>query len=363
MIELLWQIPQYKLFRALGHPRKLPLNITVSLTYRCNARCKTCNIWRRKAEDLSLEELDLTFKSLGEAPYWFTMGGGEPFLRKDLVEICQSAYKNCKPGLINIASNGLFYEAIPDRAREIVESCPRTNIVINLSLDGIGPKHDEMRGVPGNWDKTMQTYDALRKLRYPNFKLGVHSVISKYNLDAIPETCEYILRELKPDSYITEIAEERVELGTIGADFVPSLEEYSRVADFLCARLKQQKFSGISRITQSFRLQYYNLVKQTLREKKQVIPCYAGFASVHIVPAGDVWFCCTKAEPIGNLRDANYDFSRVWFSEKAEAQRKSIKEKECYCPLANVSYTNILCHLPSLARVVWRLLLLQNERR
>jgi MoaA/NifB/PqqE/SkfB family radical SAM enzyme len=284
-------------------------------------------------------------------------------LRKDLADICQSAYNNCKPGIINIASNGLLSEVIPDKARQIIESCPRTTIVINLSLDSIGPKHDEIRGVPGNWDRTMRTYNALRKLRYPNFTLGVNSVISKYNLDTILETCEYILRELKPDSYITEIAQERVELDTIGADFIPSLEEYSRVADFLCSRLKQQEFSSISRITQSFRLQYYNLVKQTLRKKRQVIPCYAGFASAQIAPDGDVWFCAIKAESVGNLRDANYDFSRLWFSEKAEALRKSIKEKECYCPLANANYTNMLCHLPSLAGVGWRFLLLRKERR
>ncbi len=358
MLDILAQIPRYALFRLFGHPGMMPLSITLSTTKRCNSRCKTCHIWEEPMgpQELSIEELDRIFKSLGKTPFWFTLSGGEPFLRKDLVDICRSIYANCKPGIINIPTNGLLYDIIPSMASRIAVSCPGTNIVINLSLDGVEEEHDHIRNVPGNWEKAMKTYSALRDLDHPNLEVGIHTVISRYNVDAVPSLYEYVMRELKPDSYITEIAEERVELGTIGTGITPSLGEYTTAIDFLSQKLKESKFSQVSKITQAFRLQYYNLVKQVLKEQRQIIPCYAGFASAQISSYGDVWMCCIKADPIGNLRDANYDFRNVWFSDKAKALRTRIKNKECYCPLANASYTNMLCHFPTLSKVGWRVL-------
>jgi len=72
------------------------------------------------------------------------------------------------------------------------------------------------------------------------------------------------------------------------------------------------------------RLEYYALVKRILKEKRQVIPCYAGFASAQIAPDGDVWMCCVRAEPIGNLRESGYNFKKLWFSEKADRIRREI---------------------------------------
>jgi MoaA/NifB/PqqE/SkfB family radical SAM enzyme len=355
-LTVLPKIPRYQSFRALGYPKTLPINVTFSVTYTCNSRCKTCNIWKKKTQDLSIEEIDKTFQSIGKSVYWVTISGGEPFLRKDIVEICQIIYRNCEPGIINIPTNGLLHQTIPEKVKKIVESCPKTNIVINLSLDNIGLKHDEIRGTPGNWEKAIKTYTALRELKYPNFELGVHSVISNYSIKDILSTYEYVQSELKPDSFITEIAEERVELDNFGIGITPPIDQYSEVISALSDKLKQKKFNRIAKVAQSFRFSYYDLVKQTIRRKTQVIPCFAGFASAQVAPDGDVWTCCIRAEPIGNLRETNYDFKKIWFSDKAENLRKSIKNKECYCPLANASYTNMLMHFPTLARVAWRVI-------
>ena len=354
--RILTDIPKYTLFRMLGYPRMLPLNLTVSVTYSCNSRCKTCNVWKKKVNEFSFDEFNMTFKKIGVQPYWFTISGGEPFLRKDIVEICASAYDNCRPGIINIPTNGILSDRIPGKVEEIIECCPDTQIIINLSLDGIEEKHDQIRCVKNNYEKTMKTYKALRQLDYPNFELGIHTVISRFNVDKIPEIYKHF-QTFQADSYITEIAEERVELDTIGAGITPDLDDYSKTIDFLADELKKQDFSGVSKITQSFRSQYYELVKRTLKEKRQIIPCYAGFASAQISPDGDVWTCCIRADPIGNLRDNEYDFKKVWLSEKANTLRKSIKNKDCWCPLANASYTNMLMNTKSLFNVARNIIL------
>jgi len=327
--------------------------MTMSLLYPCNSRCKTCNVYEKSPERLSLDEFDRIFASLGEAPFWFTMSGGEPFLRQDIADICISAYKHCKPAIINIPTNASLYKVIPERVQRILDNCPETELIVNVSLDEIDEKHDEIRGFPRSFQRAMTSYRALKELTkvYPNFTLGIHTVISRFNVNNIPSIYEHLQR-LAPDSYITEIAEERVELNTIGCHITPSLDQYTQAIDFLSDQIKGRDFSGVSEITQSFRLEYYELVKKTLKSCTQVLPCYAGIISVQISPQGDVWPCCIRADVMGNLREHNYDFRQVWQSAEAARIRKSIKQKECFCPLANASYTNILCSPTSMLKVL-----------
>jgi MoaA/NifB/PqqE/SkfB family radical SAM enzyme len=351
MLDVLTKIPLYRLAYATGWPRLLPLNLTVSVTYRCNSRCLTCGVYNRKAHELSAEEFDRIFCSLGHAPYWYTMSGGEPFLRTDLPDICESAYTRGSPGIINIPTNGLLTARIPEMVDAIAARCPRAQIIINLSIDGVGEEHDRIRGVQGAFDRVVETYRSLRSLSRQNLALGVHTVISVHNVDRIPAIYDYVTRELKPDAFITEIAEERVELDTLGAGITPDAASYGKAVEYLTRRIAEGDHKGISRVTQSFRRRYYELVKRFLETGLQPVPCYAGVASAQIAPDGDVWFCCVRAKPVGNLRDADYDFARVWFSEEARRERARIKSGACACPLANAAYTNMLMHVPTVTAV------------
>jgi len=199
----------------------------------------------------------------------------------------------------------------------------------------------------------MRTYAGLKALkgRYKNFTLGVHTVISNFNVDEFENIYAFVRDELKPDSFISEIAEERVELDTVGMGITPPIQKYQPVIERLQEGIRNAEFNGVSRITQAFRDRYYDIVKRTLVEKRQIIPCLAGVASAQIAPNGDVWTCCIRAESVGNLREHNYDFRSTWTTVKADELRRSIKAGECYCPLANASYTNMLCHVPTLTSV------------
>jgi MoaA/NifB/PqqE/SkfB family radical SAM enzyme len=272
----------------------------------------------------------------------------------DLVPLCRSIYERCRPSIINIPTNSLLYRTIPEKVAAICQAAPEAQVIINLSLDGVGDRHDAIRGVPGNFERFEANYRALRGLKCPNLTIGIHSVISRFNVQDAVELFDYALG-LEPSSYITEIAEQRVELGTVGTPITPTAEDYGPAIDELIARLERRTFSGISRITEAFRVEYYRLVKRILAEKRQVIPCYAGWASAQIHANGDVWPCCVEANTILNLRDVGYDFRRVWFSGAAEQARKRIRNGECHCPLANASYTNMLMHPPTLVRVGARL--------
>ena len=353
LVSVLPDLPGLKASYATGRVFGLPVNITVSVSYRCNSRCKTCNVWLLPNDDLTAGEWDRVFASLGRAPYWFTFSGGEPTLRPDLPDMVASAYRHCRPGIINIPTNGIQHKRIPARIEQVLEAAPQSEVIINLSLDGVGDDHDEIRGVRDNWRRAMATYAGLQELkqRYSNLTVGIHTVISNFNVEKFPALCEYVQRELKPDSFITEIAEERVELDTVGLGITPSAARYEVAIDSLLESLRDQHLTGVADITQAFRRQYYSLVKRTLREHRQVIPCLAGVASAQIAPNGDVWTCCVRAQSMGNLRDHDYDFGAVWRTAAAGRLRSSIKAGECHCPLANAAYTNMLLHPPTVARV------------
>jgi MoaA/NifB/PqqE/SkfB family radical SAM enzyme len=350
MLGILTKLPLYRFYRKFGFPWLLPINFTISLTYRCNSRCKTCNVYTRKSEELSIDEYEKIFLSIGRSPYWVTFSGGEPFLKQCIADICIKVYEICKPKIINIPTNGILTERIEKEVRCILNACPDTTIIINLSIDAIGHKHDEIRGAKGSFERVMETYRRLKTIPNRNLTVGIHTVISKHNVKEIP----YIytqLKKLDPDSYITEIAEQRVELLTEKTDISPSLTDYSTAVDFITEDMKGWNMKGISNITRAFRTSYYKLVKDILREDRMFLPCYAGYASCQITPDGDVWACCIKAEVMGNLREADYDFKKVWFSEKARKVRKEIKERKCFCTLANTSYTNKLFSIKTLAGV------------
>jgi radical SAM protein with 4Fe4S-binding SPASM domain len=231
-----------------------------------------------------------------------------------------------------------------------------------LSLDGIGKRHDEIRGYPKNFKNFLLTYNRLKEMQaeIPKFKIGVHTTISKYNIANFFEIYEYV-KKLNPDTFIFEIAEERREFLNIGNKITPSLFQYKQLIHKVENLIKEDYLKSrmdITRFIQAFKLQYYNLSAKTLQMKKQIIPCYAGFNSCQINPFGDVWPCSILADSksFGNLRDYNYNFKKLWFSKQANEIRKILKERKCYCPLASVFYTSAPYDFYTILKIIGNLI-------
>jgi MoaA/NifB/PqqE/SkfB family radical SAM enzyme len=352
VLRLVPRLVRHKLSYHWGWPRVLPINVTISVTFKCASRCLTCYVTSRKAKELSVDEYRRIFRSLGRDPFWVTISGGEPFLRPDLAEIVDAICDESSPAIINLPTSGTTHRHIFEQLPRILERTRGMQLTVNFSLDEVGERHDFIRRTPHNWRKTLEALRFAQSLkpRYPHLVVGIHSVISVFNVRRFPEIHD-ALAALGPDSYITEVAEERAELQTLGSGITPAPRDYAAAVDFLTSRMKASPRAGFASIIDAFRMEYYRLAKRILQERRQVIPCYAGLTSCHVAADGDLWGCCTRAEPLGNLREAGYDFARLWQGRPAAAFRRSVKNKECECPLANVSYTNILMDPGSLARV------------
>ncbi len=353
-LPLLARLAGYRVAHATGRMQQLPVNLTVSVTYSCPSRCLTCDIWQKKVDDLTVDEYGRLFPSLKKVPIWVTVSGGDQFVRSDLDEIIRLIRVQIEPTIINIPMNGVITERIFNLLPKICANSVGSQLVLNLSVDEIGEEHDRLRGADRNYEKLLLVADLIKDLKktYGHIVLGVHSVISKHNVHRIPEIARQARATFQPDSYITEVAENRVELKTIDKDITPSPDEYRRAVATLKDYIRENRSKlPVARLVESLRLDYYDLAAQILEEKRQVIDCYAGWASAHLAPDGNVWGCCVRAESVGNVRDHGYDFGEVWFSREADTFRASVKNKECACPLANASYTNMLLEPKTLARV------------
>jgi MoaA/NifB/PqqE/SkfB family radical SAM enzyme len=353
-LPLLANLAAYRAAHATGRTKPLPINLTVSVTYSCPSRCLTCDIWQKKVDDLSVDEYAKIFPTLERVPIWTTISGGDQFIRSDLADIVTLIRKMIEPKIINIPMNGIITERIHTLLPQIAERSRGSSLVLNLSVDEIGTEHDRLRGAPGNWDKLLGVAELIRDLKkvYDHVVLGVHTVISVHNVDRIPDIEREARRIFRPDSYITEVAENRVELKTMEKSITPDPADYKRAVEHLKNTIKANRSTHpVARLVESLRLEYYDLATQILEEKRQVIDCYAGWASAHLAPDGNLWGCCVRAESLGNLRDYDYDFRTVWRGPAADAFRQSVRAKECACPLANASYTNLLLAVPSLAKV------------
>lgn len=334
-----------------------PINLTLSITNMCNSRCQSCDIWKiypaekdRLAEELSVEEIEKIFRSVGRV-YFFNISGGEPFLRKDIVDIVRVGCEQLKPSVVHIPTNALSPQRIATLTEEILIGMrtwsPGTKLTLKPSFDGVGEFHDWVRGIPGNYKKLIHTLQLLRDLRerYDHLRVGVGTVISTMNIDRLPDIIAEGER-FAVDTYISEVAEERDEMRNVGTGITPSHEAYGdaiqQFRDMTFDRLKEA--SGLELLTQGMRHHYYEITRRWLRDRKQVIPCYGGISNAHISAYGDLWPCAILAgsRSMGNLKDVDYDFWRLWHSSRADEVRASIKAGECDCPLANQAYANML---------------------
>ena len=308
-----------------------PVYMILGLTYDCNSFCRTCFNWeqlrKNKEHELSLEELQKIFASLDDLLF-VVMSGGEPFLRRDLPDVCESLSKNNNVKQITIPTGGVTSELIGKSVEATLERCPDTQIVVNLSIDHVGEKHDWIRGVPGNYEKLKKTYARLIGIRdrYDNLTVNMHTCLCSYNVDDLEELTSAVRRDFplisfhsfemlrgdQPDKNIQPISTDRYR------EVLPYLEKYWS---------SYRNYDGFLKFVKIYSRR---VELEVLEQETQVRPCHAGTVSGVVDARGEVRMCELR-EAVGNLRDVDYDFSRLWFSPEADRQRAAIKAKECHC--------------------------------
>ena len=344
--------PEYIKFwaRSLFHMSKPFYSLIFQVTNICNSRCITCFNWKILNKDtdkeLTLEEVEKFTKKMNKLDT-VTIGGGEPFLRKDLPKIVDCFNRNNNLKTIAIPTNCLSVDRILYSTEQILRQF-NGRVKIGLSIDGIGQDHDKIRGVEGNFEKVLQTYNGLAKLKKRYSKLGLRlcATVFNMNIDKMIGLIECIQKNmpeidfyggiefLRGDYNKNNVKEIRPE------EFLPILDKIEKNA------VNQNNFyrKTVSPI-------YYHLVLDILKRKKQIIPCRISPFYPVIDAYGNVYPCESREDKMGNLKDFNYDLNKIWQTEKARKLRKSIRNKECNCTHSAYQIPNI--YLSS--KMIWKI--------
>jgi MoaA/NifB/PqqE/SkfB family radical SAM enzyme len=157
------------------------------VTYRCDARCVMCNIWQSdKSGELSLEDWrGILANRLFAGVQSVSLTGGEPTLRHDLPELAELLMQKL-PALrrLTVTTNALATERVVRQCTSLLDLCAAHSVrfFVGISLDGVGAVHDEMRGIPGAFDKVQQTVQELQSLRSRGLRMGVNCTLTNRNL-------------------------------------------------------------------------------------------------------------------------------------------------------------------------------------
>ncbi|VAW88929.1 Radical SAM domain protein, partial [hydrothermal vent metagenome] len=320
------------------------------ITRKCNARCPFCfyidntSNAKTSVNELSLDEIKKISASMGNL-LWLAFSGGEPYLRKDLVEISKIFYDQNKPVFMLYPTNGLLPELIKEQTEQILNDCKNSVVTVKLSLDGLHGDHDALRDTAGCFDKTMQTYELLGELleQYDNFELGINTVFCSDNQDNMDEIIDFVQSLTKIKTHTISM----VRGNLADAHFKKvDYEKYRRAIDRLEKNLKNKtsnhyRFRG-ARLKAAQDIVQRRLIHQTLLDKKRLIPCYAGRLNLVLTETGDVYPCEILSTSFGNVRNHHYNMKEIVHTEKAQPVLESIDKKCCYCTHECYFITNIL---------------------
>jgi len=314
----------------------LPLYLVFFITERCLAHCKHCLLGEKRTglEELTTDEIEKISRSLGRILFLLPTGG-EPFLRDDIAEIVRIFYRNNKTANVGIPTNGYLGEKIVSSVSRILQQCPDLDLAIDVSFDGVGPLHDEIRGVPGLFERAVQTYRELASLKknYPRFNLNVGVTVSRFNQDNLTELYHYLTKELGVVTINHLLVRGNpTDANAKGVD----PEKYKAFSDLLEHGAKDATLTGYHNYAFSDFVNAVRIVRQSVidtmnRTGEQQLPCYAGSLGGVMLSNGDVYPCELLDKKIGNVRDVDYDFKRLWFSPRNQEIREWIKTNKCHC--------------------------------
>ena len=301
-----------------------PELVTYLVTLRCNLKCQMCDVWKiQDYPEMDLDQIDRVFSDLGRLSV-VRLSGGEPFLRKDMAEIISIVRKRSRPEYIQINTNGM----VQGRVLSTLESVDCRNLHIKVSIDAMDDVHDEVRGVEGSFNKTVDTLRQLVELRGRlGFYLAVHQVVLRSTLQHIGPLralCEELGLDL-----ISEFALDNQVLyePSFGIDKV---EHEMKTFDGLTPEEVEYAFSQMQtefddeNLPERLMRRYYtkgarNRLLRGVAEPNP--PCVALGSHLRIMPDGNVPVCMYKPMVAGNLVEEGFD--ALWRSERTEKLRQT----------------------------------------
>ncbi len=302
----------------------LPTHVNFPITDNCNSKCQMCNVWKDKSEnELSVLEMQKLFSDLlFNKVKHFGISGGEPTLRKDLIE-CIKVILESLPELnsLSITSHGFHPTKWQKLLPEIISLCNERNVFfkLNISVDGIGELHEEVRRIAGGWKKVLKTIKIAKQNNCP---LQIQCTVSKHNVFGVNEVLHFAKTNNIELIFRKATSINRLYNSDITDEFFTSNQEDSFFSDFLRSDnlIKETKNPGR-------RLIYKEIAQRLTTGTLRNAPCHFQNNGVLISAHGEMFHCSIDENPLGNCRVSSpYE---IYFSENARKQLTNLLNNIC----------------------------------
>jgi MoaA/NifB/PqqE/SkfB family radical SAM enzyme len=323
--------------RITGNPVVFPLTINFLVTDKCNRFCKMCFYKQtpgtkyNRAATLSLDEIRKFITGLKDHQPIIHIGGGEPFMRDDLLDIIAEIKKKGLKCLVT-TNGSLMSNTVINKLTEL-----KVDVLI-FSLYGPEVIHDEIVKVQGAYKKSLESLRYVLKKRDKHTKVLVSSIILPENIlefSSFLDDLKFLpIDGIKVENFnfLTRKEYNQAVANNAKDDFnlCPSIFIHEQGFD--------QKFiTGLICLHKDIRKKFRNVFLKPYLSQTQLQDWYGGLPqrdrhcgfithSVFINSNGDILPCQFFADCVlGNIN--NDSLEAIWLSKRYQELRKTINLK------------------------------------
>ncbi|MFZ4433455.1 MAG: radical SAM/SPASM domain-containing protein [Microthrixaceae bacterium] len=334
---------------AIRQRHTLPQTLILFVTARCNARCDFCLYKEsvehptRRSEELTVEEYDRIARSYGPLHY-LALSGGEPFVRRDVHDLCQAFVDHGGTSVVEIPSNFSYGDAMVDAVTQLVSANPDLVVELQVSIDDLGDRHDESRRVEGLYRAAVDNARRLSELRraHPNLVLKANVVWLPSNRDRIDQVVAGVRADFDVDRVHLTYPHLRIPADGAGADTVADFARFREVADRVVAGTGS-RWDPYTLPMRAAKLASNRMLGAAIAGERPLGErCEAGRHVVVVDERGEVFPCEVIWESVGNVRDAGHDVAAVLAGDRYERFRERyLGADPCNCTWSCASMTSV----------------------
>ncbi|MDA8239681.1 MAG: radical SAM protein [Nitrospiraceae bacterium] len=275
--------------------KRIPVNATLELTYRCNNRCVHCYCSLpandpSAAGELSTAEIKRLFDGLASmGSLWLLLTGGEPLLREDFEEIYMHAKK--KGFLITFFTNGTMVD------EEIVALLAKyPPFVVEITLYGSAEEtYEKVTRVKGSYKKCLS---GIEKILKAGIQLKLKTMALTINQHEIAEM-DRMAREWGCEFRFDPVIQKRID----GNDY--STPESCRIPPEEVVQLDKT----FPKKMEEYRKFCDRFIKGPAGSRR-LYRCGAGVGSVHVNPCGLATGCSMMVRNSFSVRE--HSLGWIW---------------------------------------------------
>lgn len=296
-----------------------------------------CFIWKNPTHP----DYEIDIPTLEKLPGGFdyvNITGGEPTLRRDLIDICRTLRPKAKT--LEISTNGLH----GDKLEPIVREFP--DIKIRISVEGFEATNDRIRGERDGFKRKTETMERL--LAAGGADLGFATTFQDENIEEVVDVYR-MARDLDVE-FATSALHNAFQFHKNDNYIYDRRRVAKRVEGLITEMLKSWSVKNMFRAYMNL-----GLIAKILGQDR-LHACTQGTDSVFIDPWGDVWACNVRNDLLmGSLHKESWQ--EIYDGETAEAVRAKVAECAQNCWMVSSAKTSIrnrhFARLPKLAVVRW----------